>query len=399
VRVVVAGAGIGGLSTALSLHAAGITEVTVYEAVEEIRPLGVGMSLLPHAVRELTELGLYDDLAEIAVATTGLAGYDRFGGRLGTEPQGLAAGYAWPQLAVHRGELQMLLLRAQLAWLGAESLRTGLRLTGYAQTADGVTVEFSDPAGNIVTDEADVLIAADGMASAGRALMYPNEGPPSGNGLVAWHGTAPAPAPMTGRAVISAGDGEQTFVGYPIRAAEGDRPALLSWLAALPHPADQPAEPGEWDRPVEPGSIARHFGDWDFDWLDVPAVIENADAAYAYPMVEREPLPSWSDGRVTLLGDAARATFPIGSDGASQAILDARVLARALATHADPIEALEACEELRRSVSTALCPAEHVETVERAENAALFRLTAGLDPKELNRRESYSVEGVEPAER
>lgn len=144
-RVVVAGAGIGGLTTALSLHAAGITDVTVYEAVEEIRPLGVGINLLPPAVRALTELGLYDDLAEISVATAELVRFDRRGSRVRSEPCGLDAGYDWPQFAVHRGELQMLLLRAQLAWLGAESLRTGLRLTGYAQTADGVTVEFTDP--------------------------------------------------------------------------------------------------------------------------------------------------------------------------------------------------------------------------------------------------------------
>jgi 2-polyprenyl-6-methoxyphenol hydroxylase-like FAD-dependent oxidoreductase len=353
VRVVVAGAGIGGLATALSLHAAGITDVTVYEAVEEIRPLGVGISLLPDAVRELTELGLYDDLAEIAMATTELAGYDRFGRRVRTEPQGPAAGHAWPQLSVHRGELQMLLLRAQLAWLGAESLRTGLRLTGYAQTADGVTVEFCDAAGDIVTDEADVLIAADGINSAGRALMYPNEGPPSWHGRVLWLGTSPAPALPTAGSTIVAGDGEQRFIAYLIRAAEGDRPALLNWIAQRPL-ANPPADRGDWHRPAPLETIARYFADWDFDWLDVPAVIENADAAYEYPLVDREPLPSWSDGRVTLLGDAAHATFPIGSNGASQAILDARVLARALADRPDPIEALEAYEEQRRPATTAL---------------------------------------------
>ncbi|MYV98020.1 FAD-dependent monooxygenase [Streptomyces sp. SID3343] len=391
-RVVVAGAGIGGLATALSLHAAGITDVTVYEAVEEIRPLGVGMSLLPDAVRELTELGLYDDLAEIAVESVELAGYDRSGGRIRTEPLGLAAGYAWPQFSVHRGELQMLLLRAQLAWLGAESLRTGLRLTGYAQTAGGVTVEFSDPAGNIVTDEADVLIAADGIDSAGRALMYPNEGPPSWNGLVLWRGTSPAPAPVADGSTTVVGDDEQTFVAYPIRAAEGDRPALLNWVAARPS-TDQPTEFGNWHRPVELDTIARHFGDWDFDWLDVPSVIENADVAYEYPMVDREPLPSWSDGRVTLLGDAAHAAFPIGSNGASQAILDARVLARALARHADPVEALEAYEELRRPAPGAPRSAERVEV------AASYRLAAGPDPQELNERESYSVDGVDRTER
>ncbi|OPC83593.1 flavin-dependent oxidoreductase [Embleya scabrispora] len=352
-RVVVAGAGIGGLATALSLHAAGIADVTVYEAVEEIRPHGVGIDLPPPAVRELAALGLYDDLAEISVATTELVHHDRFGGRIHTEPRGLAAGHAWPQLSVHRGELQMLLVRAQLAWLGPESLRTGLRLSGYAQTAAGVTVELTDRDGNIVTDEADVLIAADGIDSAGRALMYPGEGPPSWHGRVQWRGISPAPDLLTGHTMIIAGDGVQTFVAHPLRAAEGDRPALLNWLAERPS-AGPPPERGDWQRPAEPDTVVGYFADWEFDWLDVPAVIADADVAYEYPLIDREPLPSWSDGRVTLLGDAAHATFPRGGHGAAQAILDAAVLASELAAHADPIDALARYEERRRPATTAL---------------------------------------------
>ncbi|MYS82320.1 FAD-dependent monooxygenase [Embleya scabrispora] len=386
-RVVVAGAGIGGLATALSLHAAGITDVTVYEAVEEIRPFGVGIDLLPHAVRELTELGLYDDVAEISVATAESVLHDRFGNRIRSEPRGLAAGYAWPQFSVHRGELQMLLLRAQLAWLGAESLRTGLRLSGYAQTADGVTVEFTDPAGNTVTDEADVLIAADGIDSAGRALMYPSEGPPTWHGRILWRGVSPAPALLTGHTTIVAGDDDQTFVARPLRAAEGERPALLTWLAERPHPGP-PVQPGDWQRPAELDTILAHFADWEFDWLDVPALIANADVAYEYPVVDRDPLPSWSDGRVTLLGDAAHATFPIGIDGASQAILDARVLAHELATHTDPIEALTRYEELRRPAMTT--PQHTNRTCGPGTHPAPAPGT-GHDAETLNNRASYSV--------
>ncbi|MGC0422999.1 FAD-dependent monooxygenase [Embleya sp. AB8] len=351
-RVVVSGAGIGGLATALSLHAAGITDVTVYEAVEEIRPLGVGIGLLPDAVRELTELGLYDDLAEISVVIAEVAHHDRYGDRVSAAPAGLAAGGPAPRFAVHRGELQMLLLRAQLAWLGAESLRTGLRLSGYAQTADGVTVEFTDRAGETVTDEADVLIAADGIDSAGRALMYPGEGPPSRSGVLQWRGVSPAPALLTGHTLITVGDAEQRFTAYPLRAAEGERPALLGWSAERPG-SGASIEPADWTHPAEPDAILRHFTDWEFDWLDVPAVIANADVAYEYALVDRGPLPSWSDGRVTLLGDAAHPTPSAGTDGAdgaSRAISDARALAGELAAHADPVEALGAYEARRRGV-------------------------------------------------
>lgn len=347
-RVVVVGAGIGGLCTALSLHAAGITDVTVYEAVEEIRPLGVGVDLLPEAVGELAAAGLYDDVAEIAVTTDEVAFHDRFGAPIRTEPCGRAAGHAWPRLAVHHGELRMLLLRAQLAWLGPESLRTGLRLCGYAQTADGVTVEFTDLAGTIVTDEADVLIAADGIDSAGRALMYPDEGRAShASGTVLWRGTSPAPSFLTGRSMLVVEDGRQKFVAYPIREAEGQRPALVTWLAQRPLDGET-FEPGDVDAPVELDTIVRHFDEWQVDGLDIPALIENADVAYECRMPDREPPPSWSDARVTLLGDAARATSAIGSRGATRALLDARVLARELAARVDPVEAIAAYEHERR---------------------------------------------------
>jgi len=349
VRVVVVGAGIGGLCTALSLHAAGITDVTVYEAVEEIRPLGVGVDLLPDAVGELARAGLYDDVAEIAVTTEEVAFHDRFGARIRTEPCGRAAGHAWPRLAVHHGELRMLLLRAQLAWLGPESLRTGLRLCGYAQTADAVTVEFADASGRIVTDEADVLIAADGVDSAGRALMYPKEAPASGSGTVLWRGTSPAPPFLSGRSMLVVEDGPHTFVAYPIREAEGQRPALVTWLAERPFD-DAPPGPVEADTDdaIELDAIARHFEEWDVDGLDIATLIENADDAYEYRMPDREPPPSWSDARVTLLGDAARATSAIGSRGATRAVLDARVLARELAAGPDPVEAIAAYEQARR---------------------------------------------------
>lgn len=353
-RVVVAGAGIGGLATALSLHAAGVADVSVYEAVEEIRPLGVGIQLLPDAVRELAELGLYDDVAEISVPIDEWVHHDRLGERVRSEPLGSAAGHAWPRLSVHRGELQMLLLRAQLAWLGAESLRTGLRLSGYAQTADGVTVEFTDDAGETVTDVADVLIAADGIDSAGRSLMYPSEAPPAPGGRVLWRGVTPAATLHTGHTMVTVEDGGRTFVAYPLRAAEGERPALLNWIAGHPSAGPQ-AGPADWSRSAELDTIPAHFADWDFPWLDVSAVIADADVAYEYPMIDREPLPSWSDGRVTLLGDAAHAGFPIdgvGGDGASRAIMDARVLARELAAHSDPVEALAGYEERCRRAAT-----------------------------------------------
>ncbi|GIH98311.1 flavin-dependent oxidoreductase [Planobispora takensis] len=386
-RIVIAGGGIGGLSAALSLHAAGFEDVTVHEAAQELRPLGVGINLLPHAVRELTELGLADRLAEIGVATAELAYFNRYGTAIWSEPRGLDAGYAWPQYSVHRGRLQMLLLEAVVERLGPRAVRTGSRITGPG-------------------DE-DLLIGADGINSAVRAHLFPGEGPPPWNGLVLWRGMTYGEPFLTGRSMIMAGDGTQKFVAYPIET--GGR-TLINWIAERPLDGEAPGR-GDWNRPADLKEILRHFADWRFDWLDVPGIIAGADAAYEYPMVDREPLPYWTSGNVTLLGDAAHAMYPIGSNGASQAIIDARVLAHSLA-HGDPA----AYEAARRPATTALQLSnrrmgpevvmklaherapdgfddieEVVPHAERAAIAASYKRTAGFDPASLNGRPSWSV--------
>ncbi|MFI6509535.1 flavin-dependent oxidoreductase [Streptosporangium sp. NPDC050855] len=401
-RVVIAGGGIGGLATALSLHAAGFEDVVVHEAAERIRPLGVGINLLPHAVRELTELGLADRLAGTGVATAELAYFNRYGTPIWSEPRGIDAGYAWPQYSVHRGRLQMLLLEAVTERLGPRAVRTGSRVTF---TGTGTPRAGTD---EVPIGPDDLLVGADGIRSAVRAHLFPGEGPPPWNGLLLWRGTTYGEPFLTGRSMIMAGDGTQKFVAYPI--ATGER-TLINWIAE--RPVDGAASgPADWNRPADPARIAAHFADWRFDWLDVPGIITGAEAAYEYPMVDRDPLPYWTAGNVTLLGDAAHAMYPIGSNGASQAIVDARVLAHFLA-RGD----LAAYEATRRPVTTALQLSnrrmgpevvmklahdrapdgfDDVESVipfaERAEIAASYKRTAGFDPVSLNERPSWSVD-------
>jgi len=387
VRITIAGGGIGGLATALSLHAAGFDEVVIHEAAREIRPLGVGINLLPHAVRELTELGLVDRLAGIAVPTAELAYFNRYGQAIWSEPRGLGAGYRWPQYSVHRGRLQLLLLDAVRERLGAQAVRTGSRITGLRH--DG-----------------DLLVGADGIHSAVRAALHPDEGAPPWNGLVLWRGTTYAKPFLTGRSMIMAGDGSQKFVAYPI----GDG-RLINWIAERPLDGEPP-ERGDWNRPADLATVVAHFADWRFDWLDVPGIIADAEAAFEYPMVDRDPLPSWTSDDVVLLGDAAHAMYPVGSNGASQAIIDARVLAHSLATTGSAA----AYEELRRPATTALQLAnrrqgpeivmklaherapggfDDIEAVvpltERTEISASYKRTAGFDPALLNERASWSI--------
>lgn len=408
-RVLVIGGGIGGLATALALHAAGI-DAEVHEAAGEVRPLGVGINLQPHAVRELTELGLGEALAETGVATRELVYANRFGQVIWREDRGRAAGYRWPQYSIHRGRLQMLLWQAARARLGAGRVHAGRRLTGFAQDAAGVTAGFADG----TTARGDLLIAADGIHSVVRRHFAPDEGPPHWNGAILWRAVSEAPAYLTGASMVQAGSHDQKFVVYPIAGLPDGR-RLTNWIAELRFPADRPWNREDWSRPGRLADVLPAFATWDFGWLDVPGMMRRAEAVFEYPMVDRDPLERWTKGRVTLLGDAAHPMIPIGSNGASQAILDARRLAWHLA--GKPWEAaLAAYEAERRPATAALVAANRglgpdlvlelvhqrapqgfselhdvISRAELEETASRYKRLAGFDPALLNARESWSV--------
>lgn len=349
--IAIIGAGIGGLVAALSLERAGFDDVLVYERVRELRPLGVGINLLPHAVRELTELGLRHNLEPIAAAPKRLSYFNRFGQPIWSEPRGVAAGYRWPQLSVHRGELQLTLVEAVRDRLGADAIRLGHRLTALDASDDAARATFETADGE-TTVEADLVVAADGIHSTMRRLRNPDEGAPLWNGLTLWRGTASVPEFLDGATMIMAGDDQLKFVAYPLRTA-ADGPVTVNFIAEQRTDGTR-QETADWNRQVPIAPVAELFREWRFDWLDVPGVIANAHELLEYPMVDRDPLPRWTHGRSTLLGDAAHALYPNGSNGASQAVLDARTLAHALATEPGIAAGLQRYEEVRRPATTGL---------------------------------------------
>jgi len=338
---VVVGAGIGGLAAALSLHEIG-ADVEILEAVREVRALGVGINLLPHAVRELDALGLRVELEARSVAPSLLLYCTRRGQEIWREPRGLAAGYPWPQLSIHRGVLQEVLLEAVTARIGTQALHLGHRLERVETGRDGCTAVLAG--GSRV--EADVVVAADGIHSAARAQWYPWEGALLWNGSLLWRGTAEADPVLDGRTMVWAGHPEQKFVGYPIADLDGGR-QLFNFIAELRRPDSGLAAREDWNRLGSLEDFLPAFESWDFGWLDVPAIVRAAPATYLFPMVDRDPVPRWTFGRATLLGDAAHPMYPVGSNGASQAILDARCLADALARSEHPRQALLAYERQR----------------------------------------------------
>ncbi|MEU0686182.1 FAD-dependent monooxygenase [Streptomyces uncialis] len=362
-KVTVVGGGIAGLTCALSLHAAGFP-ARVYEGARTVEAVGVGINLLPHAVRELAELGLAGELAFIALPPHRLSYRDRTGEPVWEEPLGLTAGYRWPQYSVHRGHLQMMLLAAVRERLGPDSVRTGLRFQRFEQSADGVRAHFLDRASGLpVVDDADVLVGCDGIDSAVRAHLHPDEGAPNGNGVHMWRGVARHPHVFGGRSIVVAGGTPGAkFVAYPIEdpTAEGGEP-LLNWVLEVRHgPSGPPADgtgPGGTGRRVTTAEARAALASWDLPWIDLATLVERAPAILEYPMLDRDPLPRWSFGRVTLLGDAAHPMFPMGMNGGSQSVVDTRVLAWCLARESDPVAALRRYDRMRRRVVNAVVTA------------------------------------------
>ncbi len=347
-KIVIAGAGIGGLTAAMCLHRAG-HDVQVYEAVSELRPLGVGINIQAGAVRILCNLGLEPALAATAIETRELRYANRHGQTIWADPRGRHAGLPWPQFSIHRGELQMILFNAAREMLGADRIRLGRRIARFAQHHGKVTAHFVDrdgmPAENA---EADLLIGADGIHSAVRAHFYPDEGPPKWQGILMWRGVTVGKPYLGGNTMVQAGHHNQKFVCYPISRAHAERgEALINWICDLYMGDGALPSREDWNKPGRLEDFLPRFADWNFGWLDVPDVIRNAHTILEFPMIDRDPLPRWSHGRITLLGDAAHPMYPIGSNGASQAILDGEAITQELAVGDDPEKALRRYEERR----------------------------------------------------
>lgn len=336
----IAGAGIGGLTAALTLHERGV-HATVIERARELKPLGVGINLLPRAVGELDRLGLGDDLRRIAVAPAAICYYDQRGDLLFREPRGVEGGYGSPQLSVHRGELQMMLLSAVRDRLGADTVVPGTSLVGFDEAPDHVLVHTE---GTDIT--AETLVGADGLHSTVRARLHPDHDPLLWCGVRMWRGASAMAPFLDGRtmAIIKAGRGTELVV-YPI----GNN--LINWVLLVGEGDPGPLRgDAKWNEPGDPAEVRAHVDGWQLDWLDVHEMIERTDEVLEYPMVDRDVLAWWGRGRVTLLGDAAHPMYPVGANGGSQAILDARALADRLGT--DVHRGLRAFEDERR-VATA----------------------------------------------
>jgi len=349
--VIIVGGGIGGLTLALTLHEAKIP-CRIFESAPAIKAVGVGINLLPHATKELAALGLEGALARVSIETKDATFFNRFGQLIYQEPLGRAAGYDQPQFSIHRGDLQMVLLDAFRARAGHDRIVTNHHCLGVEQDEAGVGATFSDgPTGSSrSTVRGCAVIACDGINSAIRKQLFPDEGEPRYSGVNMWRGVTRWKPMLSGASMVRAGWlSHGKMVIYPIRAAGHDGLQLINWVAEIETPNYRKRD---WNREGALADFIGPFADWHFDWLDVPAFIRAADSVLEFPMVDQDPLPRWSFGRITLLGDAAHPMVPRGSNGAGQAILDARALTTALLQNADPVPALSSYEKQRLEATT-----------------------------------------------
>lgn len=343
--IIIAGAGIGGLSLAITLQQLHIP-CLVIESVSELKPLGVGINLQPNAVRELYEMGIGEEqLDKVGVKTQEWALVGRNGLEIYSEPRGMAAGYKWPQYSVHRGELQMLLHDTFVNRGGADALILGYKVVSYTNHADGVTVVAESKDGDVREFEGSLVVGADGLHSKIRAQMYPDQPEPHWSGAIMWRGVTMGKTLRTDASFIGLGYHDHRMVVYPISQPDENGLSVMNWIAEVTVDTKDGLPSGDWNRKVELEDFLHHFADWNFDWLDVPAMLKGAGDIYEYPMIDRDPVPTWVDGRAVLMGDAAHVMYPVGSNGASQAIVDARELGAMFLQYGVGTNAINAYDE------------------------------------------------------
>ncbi len=325
--VLICGAGIGGLSLGLSLQQLKIP-FQIFESSVSIEPLGVGVNLQPNAVRELFALGLNDPLKGIGVQTEEFGLFSKKGLEIWTETRGLKAGYNVPQFSVHRGELQKLLYDTLIERSKKSSVSLGVRATGFKNLSSSVQLQYfnkSTKRNEILCG--DILVACDGINSNIRKQLFPYEGDPLWNGAILWRGLTTASPFRTGASMVMIGHDTQRFVSYPISQKDNHGNAKINWIAELKFNPEKIYMKSDWSKKVDKSKFIGSFKEWSFEWINPLSLISETSSIYEYPMVDRDPLEKWTFGRTTLLGDAAHPTYPVGSNGASQAIIDARKLA------------------------------------------------------------------------
>jgi salicylate hydroxylase len=329
---VVVGGGLGGLAAALALARAGI-DVGVYEQAQQVAEVGAGVSLAPNGLRMLERLGVGEDVRRAGARYVSAQLRFADGSAVRHEPDQFTR--PGQNIGIHRADL-LALLAGQLP---PGTVRTGRRCTGFRQDAGSATAVFADG----TTATADVVIGADGIHSVLQGFVVA-PAQPVFSGVVAYRGLVPRVAGYPADALRMWVGQSKHFLVFPVRAGE-----LLNYVGFVPSGAEVRES---WSAPGDPAALAAHFAGWDPVIGAVIAAISGpGGTGFQWGMYDRAPLPRWSSGRLTLLGDAAHPMLPHLGQGVNQALEDAVTLATLLGAGAGPAgvpRALAAYEGLRR---------------------------------------------------
>ncbi len=343
--IAIIGAGPGGLITALRLHQEGFSP-RIYESVDALKPLGVGVDIKVYGAKELDELGLLDEFRAMSVDAEDSIFFNHYGQEIYAEKCGVHMGYLHEQRFVHRGYLQMLFYDAVLERLGEGSVVLGARIAGYRQDADGVILDVQHRDGRTEQVRHDAVIAADGIKSAVRRQMHPDLAEPTYSGITMYRGTTLRKPFRGGHTILHIGDPRvSSMIIYPIaNDVDGTGLDLVNWVVEY----ERPQTVEDWNQIGTVDEILPLYESVKLPFLDVQQLMRDAREVYLFPLIRHEPLETWVDGRVVLLGDAAHAMYPRGGNGVCQAFVDAGVVARKLAELDDPHEAFLAYDAARR---------------------------------------------------
>jgi len=342
--IIISGAGISGLSLGLTCHQLGIP-FQIFEKSQKIKPLGVGINIQPTAVRELAAMGLLNELEATGVKTRELAFFTKLGLEIWSEPRGLEAGYDFPQFSIHRGELQMLLYRTLINRCGTDTIKLGYEVIKSQTKQNKVHVSIMDNAGKLSEISGDLCIAADGINSVLRRQLYPGEGPPLWKGVILWRGTSKSKPFRSGATMAMIGHATQRIVAYPISTPDRNGNVIINWICERKSEDTKLIQENNWNKSVKFNKFLPYFETWSYDWFDFPNMVRSSNTVLEYPMVDRNPVDNWVDGLTLLIGDAAHPTYPTGSNGGTQAILDARSLGKALIEYGSTKTALHHFQE------------------------------------------------------
>ena len=330
-KVAVVGGGIGGLFAAKALAAHGL-QASVYEQAPQLREVGAGVFLTPNSVRQLQRMGLGPLVEKWGARVGPDSHYFRHDGTP-IAPVQVTDSAGWnATFGMHRADLVEILSNA----LPPGSVHTGHRATGFEQDGDVCRVSFAN--GEVV--ESDLVVAADGIHSELRRNVAPPSRPVF-HGSVAYRGVVPhefIPQWPTNAWLMWLGDGKH-FLAFPVRAGK-----LINYVGFVPADAEMKES---WTAPGEPDVLRAEFAGWD---PRIGSILNQVNACFRWALYDREPLPTWTKGRLTLLGDAAHPMLPHLGQGANQSIEDGMALATILsrATLKNAPAALFAYERLRR---------------------------------------------------